>query len=162
MTFRGVRFRVRGKADLAIATADYLRPYPALQFAIVRLEIFRYHPHEINACIGQFHEYSTLVVDEALLRDQPKAFHPRKNPRHARTRNRTDVGDLARFHRPLLMKRADDAPLLFGQPMCGDQRAKALHHLFARPQQQHRQIAVQNTSGVGDWHDETVKKQGKS
>ena len=60
------------------------------------------------------------------------------------------IGNMAWLHWPCSLQRANHAPLLFGQSMRGQQWAKTLHHFFSGAQQQHRQVAVQNSCGLAD------------
>ena len=62
----------------------------------------------------------------------------------ARQARRMDAAALAQFddlERIHLAQRAHDAPLLIGQPALVKERAPALHHGFARPDEQHRERA---------------------
>jgi hypothetical protein len=49
----------------------------------------------------------------------------------------------------MFVERANHSPLLLGQSMSRDQWPETLHHFFSGAQQQHRQVAVQNSGGRG-------------
>ena len=145
--FGGRAFQRDDFVEQAIQLRELGRAELLLHPRVVRLDGVRQLLDELESLGRRFDDGAALVFGITRAANEPVAFHAREHAREAGPEDEGLTRDAAGFHRAVLAQHAQHAPLLVGQAVAAQARARVRHDGLARLQQQAGQVAVLERGG---------------